>query len=161
MFCTIRFMTPLIRYISLLAVAFLSGCYVGPDAPILSYLSDSETHIYKLYPGSELPESEIVKIDLTDAYYTVIDGFNVGRSDYQQVYILPGKHEILWGKWFAFSVMVEPSMWGKGEGSAVVDLKAGHTYELYADRTYGHGYKLYFWIQDADSQEVIAGSKKP
>ena len=161
MSCTIRFMTLPSRYIYLLAVVFLSGCYVGPNAPIFSYSSDNEAHTYKLYPGDELPESEIVKIDLTDVYYTVIDGFNVGKSDYQQVYILPGKHEILWGKWFAFSVMVEPAMWGKGEGSAIVDLKAGHTYELYADRTYGRGYKMYFWIQDANSHEIIAGIKKP
>jgi hypothetical protein len=55
-------------------------------------------HVYKFYPGNELPESEIVTIDLTDTGHVVIDGFNIDKSDYQNVQILPGRHELLWGK---------------------------------------------------------------
>ncbi len=98
---------------------------------------------------------------MTDAYYAKIDGFKVERADYQQVLLLPGKHEIRWGKWFAISVMVDPSMLREGEGEVVADLLAGHTYELHADRTTGHGYKMFFWIEDAESGEVIAGTRKP
>ena len=158
MFSKIRLMAP---YVFLLTLSFLTGCYVGPESPLLSYSGDTEHRPYKFYPGKELPESEVVTIVLTDAYYAVIDGFKVAKTDYEKIHMLPGKHEILWGKWFAFSVTVEPSMWGKGEGSAVMDFLPGHTYELYADRTHGHGYKMYFWMQDAETGEVVNGTKKP
>jgi hypothetical protein len=113
---------------------------------MISYLRDHDVHVYKFYPGNELPESEIVTIDLTHAAHVVIDGFNISGADYQQVQILPGWHELLWGK---------------DQGRTVVDLAAGHTYELRWDRAHGRGQKVYFWIQDAQSQEVISGTKKP
>ena len=40
-------------------------------------------------------------------------------------------------------------------------MKAGHAYVLKADRAAGHGYRTYLWIEDTDSGEVIAGTKKP
>ena len=142
------------------AVVLLNSCYVGPGS--LSALSiGADPHVYKLYPGEVLAESEIVRINMADAYYLIIDDYKVARSDYQQVLVLPGEHVIRWGKEFMISVMVDSSMFREGEGRAVVNLIAGHTYELYADRTTGQGYSMFFWIQDAESGEVIAGTKKP
>ena len=139
---------------------FLHSCYVGPGSPIFSSESN-DIPAYKLYPGNTLEDHEIVKVRLKDAYYAVIDGSQINRSDYEVVHMLPGAHKIQWGKVFAISVLVDPAMWREGDGSAVVDLKAGHEYDLYADRTTGHGYSMYFWIQDAESGEVVAGTKKP
>ena len=139
---------------------FLQSCYVGPSSPIFSY-ENSNIPAYKLYPGNTLEDHKIVKVRLKDAYFAVIDGSQINRADYEEVHMLPGVHKIQWGKVFAISVLVDPAMLREGEGSAVVDLKAGHEYDLYADRTTGHGYSMYFWILDAESGEVVAGTKKP
>jgi hypothetical protein len=144
----------------LVAVVLLSGCYVGPET-VSALSSDAGPQVYKLYPGGALAESEIVKVNLNDAYYAIFDGFKVAKADYQQVLLMPGKHEIRWGNWFAISVMVDPEMLREGGGEAVAELIAGHTYELCADRTTGHGYKMFFWIQDSESGDVIAGTRKP
>ena len=144
----------------LVAAALLSSCYVGPGT-VTAISNNASPQVYKLYPGSELAESEIVQLNLEDAYYAYIDGFKVERADYQQVLVLPGTHEIQWGKWFAISVMVDPAMFREGQGTAVADLHAGHIYELHADRTTGHGYRMFFWIEDAESGELIAGTRKP
>ena len=142
-------------------VALLAACYVGPGAPLLYSDDDGGHHIYNLYPGKERPHSELATIKLASVYYAQIDGLRVNRADYEQVLLLPGEHEIRWGQWFALSVLVDPDMFSEGSLTAVVELKAGHTYELHAERTTGHGYRKYFWITDAASGEVIAGQKKP
>ena len=151
----------LVRLALATVLVLLAGCYVGPGAPLLYSDDDGRHHVYKLYPGKELLQSELATIKLTSVYYVQIDGLRVNRMDYEQVRLLPGKHEIYWGKWFAVSVMVDPDMFSEGGLTAVVELEAGHTYELHADRTTGHGYRKYFWITDAVSGEVVAGEKKP
>lgn len=142
-------------------MSLLGGCYIGPGAPVFSILDDDGHHVYKLYPGEQLPDSKVVKIKLSEAYFAQIDGLLVNRADYEQVHVLPGEHEIRWGRWFAVSVMVDPDMFDEGGHTALVELKAGHTYELHADRTTGHGYEKYFWMTDAATGEVVAGDKKP
>jgi len=140
---------------------FLAGCYVGPG--VLSGLDSdrSSPSIYKLYPGDARPDSEIAKVKLTDSYYAHVDGLLVNKRDYEEIHLLPGEHKIRWGREFAISVMVNPSMWDEGQADVIVDLEAGRTYELHADRTTGHGYQFYLWIEDAQTGEVVAGKKKP
>jgi hypothetical protein len=41
----------------------------------------------------------------------------------------------------------------------VTNLVAGHTYIIQADRTTGYGYRMYLWIEDAETGEVVAGTK--
>jgi hypothetical protein len=139
----------------------LAGCYVGPGAPLLYSEDDGRHHIYKLYPGKERPQAELATVKLASVYYAQIDGLRVNRADFERVLLLPGEHEIHWGQWFAVSVMVDPDMFSEGGLTTMVELKAGHTYELHADRTTGHGYRKYFWITDAASGEVVAGEKMP
>jgi hypothetical protein len=138
-----------------------TGCYVGPGAPLLYSSDDGRDHVYKLYPGPERPQSELATVRLESAYYAQIDGLLVDRGDYEQVLLLPGEHEIHWGQWFAVSVLVDPDMFSEGSHTAVVNLQAGHTYELHADRTTGRGYRKYFWMTDAASGDVVAGEEKP
>jgi hypothetical protein len=142
-------------------VILLSGCYVGAGAPLLYSDYSGRHHVYKLYPGEERTPSELATVKLVGAYYAQIDDLLVNRADYEQVHLLPGEHNIRWGQRFAVSVMVDPEMFSEGGLIAVVELKAGHTYELHADRTYGRGYRKYFWITDAASGDVVAGEKKP
>jgi hypothetical protein len=117
--------------------------------------------VYKLYPGPERPDTEIVTLRLGSASELIIDGMKVDRSDYGSVTLLPGPHEIRWSTWFGVSVLVDPSGFATRESEQVVVLKTGHTYILKADRTHGHGYRTYLWIEDTSSGEVIAGTKKP
>lgn len=139
----------------------LASCYVGPGAPLLYHDDSGRHHVYKLYPGQERPASELATVELSSAYYARIDGLLVYRGDYNKAHVLPGEHEITWGQWFAVSVMVEADMFSEGSLTAAVNLKAGHTYELHADRTTGHGYRKYFWISDTATGKVVAGEKKP
>lgn len=139
----------------------INSCYIGPNAPILSVLENDEPPAYKLYPGKERPLSELSTVELTDVYYAQIDGLTVNRTDYKQVLLLPGEHVIVWGRWFAISVMVDADMSAEGIGKAKIDLEAGHTYELRADRTTGHNYQLYFWITDSSIGKIVSGTEKP
>ena len=153
---------PVLARLSLCAMPILlSGCYVGVGAPLLYSDDSGRHHVYKLYPGPERPQSEIATVKLVSAYYAQIDGLMVSSGEYRQAVLLPGEHEIHWGQWFAVSVMVDPDMFSEGGLTAVVNLEAGHTYELHADRTHGHGYRKYFWITDAATGDVVAGEKKP
>lgn len=141
--------------------ALLSGCYVGPGAPIFSAMDDGGPYVYKLYPGPELPESDVAVVELASAYYAQIDGFMIQHADYERVHLLPGEHVIRWGRRFTVSVLVDPDMFAEGSLTAVLDLEGGHTYELHADRTTGPGYRKYFWITDSASGEVVAGEMIP
>ena len=42
-----------------------------------------------------------------------------------------------------------------------VELEAGHSYTINADRTTGHGYGMYLWVSDDNSGIIVAGTKKP
>lgn len=117
--------------------------------------------VYKLYPGPELPDTEIVTLHLGDATEAIVDGFAVRHGDYGMVKLLPGTHEIQWKAWFAVSVLVDASGFATRKSGHIVELQPGHAYILKADRTTGRGYQTYLWIADVDSGEVIAGTKKP
>jgi len=107
------------------------------------------------------PDSKIAKVNCAESYYAYIYGLMINKLDYEEAHLFPGDQKIVRGRGFPDSVLVNPSMFDEGQEEAVVNLKAGHTYELHADRTHGHGYQLYFWIQDAQTGEVVAGTKKP
>jgi hypothetical protein len=145
-------------------VSGLTGCLVIPEDQTYQSLVESEKsgrQIYKLYPGKHRPASELAVVLLNDIPSVSVDGLSVFKTDYQEIHLLPGPHTLAWRKVFGFSVMVEPSMMKEAELALEAGLKAGHAYKLFADRTTGHGYRFYFWIEDAASGEVIGGLKKP
>ena len=123
--------------------------------------SSGKEHAYKLYPGPERPVAELATLDISGVDSVTIDKLHVKRWDYETVLVLPGRHEVVTGKGFGFSVMVEPAMYGEFERSLEVDLEAGKVYRVKGDRTHGQGYRVYLWIEDAESGEVIAGEKIP
>lgn len=124
-----------------------------------SYRSD---HVYKLYPGPELPDSDVATLKFGNLVYVVeIDGLRVSAADYGAVKLLPGVHSIQWEATFVVSVMVNASGFDRAEVDNVALLSAGHKYILEADRTTGHGYRMYLWIEDAETGEVVAGVRKP
>jgi len=142
----------------------LSGCLLIPEDRLHRALNEKEQsghQIYKLYPGSARPLSDLAVVAIGDVPSANIDGLNVSATDYQEIHLLPGQHMLAWRKGFGFSVMVEPAMMKVAEMAIAVELQAGHVYRLFADRTYGTGYKFYFWIEDTADGKVIGGAKKP
>ena len=119
-------------------------------------------YIYKLYPGPVQPDSEVVTLQFGSGVYEVtIDGMKVKRSDYEVIKLQPGEHVIHWGATFLVSVLIDADGYDYDEMTDTVQLKAGHTYTLHRDRTTGHGYKMYLWITDETTDEIVAGEKKP
>lgn len=142
----------------------LSGCLLIPEDRLHQALNAKEQsghQIYKLYPGSTRLLSDLAIVVMGDVSSASIDGLNVSATDYQEIHLLPGQHMLAWRKGFGFSVMVEPTMMKVAEMAIAVQLQAGHVYRLFADRTYGTGYRFYYWIEDAADGKVIGGTKKP
>lgn len=122
--------------------------------------SHHSQHVYKLYPGPDLPDSDVATLVFGEGVYAVeIDGLKVSSSDYGEIKLTPGEHYIRWGATFLVSVMVNASGFDRAETDNVTNLLAGHTYTIQADRTTGHGYRMYLWIEDALTGEVVAGTK--
>lgn len=136
-------------------------CLVTGSLGLLWSCASTKDIVYKLYPGPERPDTELVTLYLGDATEVVIDGMKVSQSDYGTVKLLPGPHEIQWKSWFGVSVLIEPSGYAIRESEDTVEFKAGQAYILKADRTTGYGYRTFLWIEDVGSGKVIAGTKKP
>ena len=137
-----------VAFISLTSL-LLVACAALPETP------------YKLYPGPVQPDSDIAIVRLGDAGAAKFDGRIAARGDWSEVLLLPGEHLIEWQTEFGVSVLVEPSGFATGGNEAKVMLVAGHVYTLRADRTTGPGYRMFFWIRDDTTQQVIAGTPKP
>ncbi|MGE5855539.1 MAG: hypothetical protein ACM34C_03160 [Syntrophaceae bacterium] len=136
---------------ALLLLSILSGCAAG-----------SPKGVYRAYYGIEPPESELATLDLGAAYELIIDDrYYVSGRKYGAVRLPAGPHRVWWATSFGVSVMVEPS--GQAAFGIVSDvsLEAGHSYRLCADRTTGHGYRVYHWIEDRTAGRVVWGEKKP
>ena len=142
----------LIRALAVLALTgLLAACASGPR----------ETQAYKLYPGPVRPATELAIVQMGDAERAEFDGRVASGRDWTEVHLLPGEHRIRWQTEFGVSVMVEPSGFATGGNDVRVTLAAGHVYALKADRTTGPGYRMFFWIRDETTREVIAGEAKP
>lgn len=139
----------MIRVLS--AISFLlAGCATTND------------YVYKLYPGPVLDDSELATIRLDDGVYQMkIDGLTFHWADYATAKVKPGQHEIDFTAMFGVSVLVNSSGWDAAGTSGIVDLEAGRTYSARSDRTTGYGYQMFVWIEDVDTGEVVAGSRKP
>jgi hypothetical protein len=130
----------------------LAGCAIASEDKshlALTAREPSRQEVYKLYPGSTRPPGELAVLLMGDVPSATVDGLQVRRTDYQVIHLLPGEHAVSWRQAFGFSVMVEPAMTKSAERTVSVDLEAGHTYTLFADRTYGAQYQLYFRTQYA------------
>lgn len=123
--------------------------------------SPRETQPYKLYPGPVRPAAEFAIVQMGDAGAAEFDGRAASARDWTEVHLLPGEHRIRWQTEFGVSAMVDPAMFVTGGNEASVTLAAGHVYSLRADRTTGPGYRLFFWITDDTSREIVAGEPKP
>ncbi len=133
-----------------IALITLGGCSTTSD------------FVYKLYPGPALPDSELATLRFGDRVSEArIDGLSVNRWDYGAIKVAPGGHTISYGAEFGVSVMVNPAMQDAIATSTTIELKSGRSYILQGARTYGHGYTMYLWIEDAETGDVVRGIRKP
>lgn len=136
---------------ALLLLLFLAGCAAGVPKGV-----------YRAHYGTESPESELATLDMGAAYEVIIDDrYYVSGRKYGTVKMPAGDHRIQWSTWFGVSVMVEPSGHASFGIVSDVTLEAGHTYRLCADRTTGHGYRVYHWIEDRTTGRIVYGERKP
>ena len=138
-------------YWLVLIVGLLAGCARLPK------------EVYRGYSGPDLPDASVAIVDLGKAGLGAsIDGmYYIDYAKYGTVKLIPGDHRIEWGHGFAISVLVDTAGYREYWNRVRVTLEAGHAYRLEADRTHGHGYSLYFWIEDMTTGRVVAGTKKP
>jgi len=136
---------------ALLLLSILSGCAAG-----------NPKGVYRAHYGAEPPESELSTLDVGAAYELIIDDrYYVSGRKYGTVKMPAGDHRIHWNTWFGVSMMVEPSGHASFGIVSDVSLEAGHAYRLCADRTTGHGYRVYHWIEDMTAARIVYGEKKP
>jgi N-acetylneuraminic acid mutarotase len=129
---------------ALLLVIFLSACASLPN------------EVYRGYSGPDLPDASLATVELGSSDWANIDSLRVERQQYGSVKLLPGIHRIEWAQTFGVSVLVDARMIVQYQESWTVNLEAGHAYRLKADRTYGKGYTVRFWIEDARTGAVIS-----
>jgi hypothetical protein len=121
----------------------------------------AEVHVYKMYGGAGRPDADISVVDIGDAQGVMVGNRKVARYDYSKIQLLPGTYPLYWQCEYGVSVMIEPTGFATGSGSADVALQAGHVYSLHCDRTTGYGYQTYQWISDDTLGQIVAGQKKP
>jgi len=128
---------------------------------LLAGCATTNDYVYKLYPGPELDDSELAIVRLDGVYQMKIDGMSFHWGDYATAKVLPGEHEIDFTAMFGVSVLVNSSGWDAAGTTAVTTLEAGHTYSAQSDRTTGYGYQMFVWLEDVDTGDIVAGSRKP
>jgi hypothetical protein len=133
-----------------LLVVFMFGCASVPKGS------------YRAYTGEDSPDTSLALLEIGRAGSVQIDGmYYIEGSEYSMVKLMPGSHRIEWTKLFGISVMVDPRGIVAFELKETIILQAGHIYKLRADRTHGHGYRVYMWIEDTSTGSVVVGNKMP
>ncbi len=136
--------------LTLLILGLLSGC-ATPDKELIAH---------KGYAGSEIPDESIAIVKLEDAGWAQFGDLRVERPKYNSIKLQPGTYHVAYEVTFGVSYLVDTRMIVSYTAYLPANLQAGRIYKLRGDRTYGYGYRVFFWIED-DSGEVIAGTKKP
>jgi hypothetical protein len=134
-------------------------------AIILAGCAGLTPDIYRGYVGKDAQQSEVAIVRGETAAIYEINGTKLKHPDseryYREVYLPPGEHTIRLYRWFGVSVLIVP----KGYIEVVsepfsLNLKAGHIYELHADRTTGV-IRIIVWIEDSTTGEVVAREVDP
>jgi hypothetical protein len=138
------------------------GCILIILSILVGCATDHPKEVYRGYYGIEPPVSVLTELDLGAAYEAVIDDmYYISKAKHDSVKLLAGVHRIKWSVVFGISVMVDARGYAAYETISNINLEAGHRYKLSADRTTGHGYKVFFWIEDVTTGNVVYGNKKP
>ena len=116
------------------------------------------------YDREQKPDSEVALVRMVSSGLAAIDGAGLPQHPdadhyyYREIRLLPGRHTLALRNEWGASVLVSPTGRVGGSESFTLDLQAGHLYELHSDRTHG-AVQLFFWIEDATANTVVAGTK--
>lgn len=123
-------------------------------ALILTACAATGNYTYKLYPGPELPDSELATVTFGSRLeHVFFDGLSVHRSDYGDIRVRPGEHAIIFD-----------ALWGARDIHVTVDLEKGRRYLLLQTDVWPFccpepavvsGEKVWAWIQEEDTGVVI------
>ena len=117
---------------------------------------------YLGYYGVEPAENELATLDLGKAVQAIIDDmYFVSTQHYRTIKLIAGTHTIKWTAVFGVSVMIEPTGYASFKGISKINFEPGHTYKFFQDRTTGHGYRVYTWIEDVTTGKIVWGERKP
>ncbi len=146
-------MRALVKTLTLLFALLLGGCVgLTPD-------------VYKGYSGEDRPDAEIAIIRGVSAGLYEVEGERLWKKHpdpdkyYNEARMLPGAHTVTLIRQFSVSIWLVPGGRMTVSRSFLVIMEAGHVYELHADRTTGPGFRVYLWIADATTGELVAGQK--
>ena len=120
--------------------------------------------VYHGYPGEVRPDTELAIVRGVSAVLVKVDGKPLNphpdpNKYYHEARLLPGQHTLTLYSYFMVSIFIVPKGSIEVTSSFSLDLEAGHVYELHGDRTTGAGFRVFMWIEDASTGEVIAGER--
>lgn len=138
------------------------GSILIPVLILLGCASDSRTGIYRAYYAVTPPENQLATLYLGTASEAIVDDrYFISGQKYGVVKLVAGTHRIKWVASFGVSVLVEPAGHAAFGMTSIINFEAGHSYKLLQDRTTGHGYRAYLWVEDMTTGNVVFGEKKP
>lgn len=134
-------------------------------AIILAGCAGLTPDIYREGVGNDAQQSEVAIVRGETAAIYEIDGTKLKHPDseryYREVYLSPGEHTIRLYRWFGVSVLIVPNGYIEVVSEPfALNLKAGHVYELHADRTTGV-IRIILWIEDSATGEILAHEVDP
>lgn len=123
---------------------------------VIAGCAGNNSNVYKLYPGPARLAVEVATLEFGKSVCEAkIDGLLVHCRDYGTLQLVPGRHNIEFNAVFGVSFLVNPEMQDDVVVSGDYLLEAGRHYYLQGDRTIGHGYTMYAWIEDAATGLII------
>ena len=133
-------------------------------ALVLAACAGRTPEAYKRQMRHADPDAPFAIVRTVSAAFHRLDGRRLEHPDpnkyYDEAHLPPGSHDVSLTAWFSVSMYLVPKGYIEPVSSTfTVDLKADHVYELHADRTTGPGFRVYFWIEDATTGDVVAGTK--
>lgn len=116
--------------------------------------------VYKPLLSSDAP---IAIVRAVSASFHEIDGRQMKHPDsskyFHEAHLPPGPHDVSLTRGFFVPGGYTGDFIEPVSKTFTVDMKTDYVYELHADITFEGEGRVYFWIEDATTREVIAGTK--
>ena len=108
------------------------------------------------FSGNQLPASETALVKgsgifpFKDICITSVDKESLGLTNSKAV-LLPGSHLITIHLYQSYGIIDFTA-----DGALILNAQAGHEYAVQGERSNG---KVYFWIEDTKTAEIVSGKK--
>ena len=116
--------------------------------------------VYEPLLGSDAPVAIVRSVS---ASFHEVDGRRLKHPDpskyFHEAHLPPGPHDVSLTRGFFVYLGIITDFIVYVSDTFTVDMKADHVYELHADISTERDIRVYFWIEDTKTQEIIAGTK--